>query len=116
MAVKRIWIVSKHSWSASLRSEHPAGDTSWFTLSKFSGAANYPAGEWVEVTVMTQGRTWRKSYIDVTSNASVITVLVMKDGYRLRYVSPVCQQGGWILDGGRWNDEGVWDDGEYWED
>jgi hypothetical protein len=36
--------------------------------------------------------------------------------YRLRYVSPVCQQGGWILDGGRWNDEGVWDDGEYWED
>lgn len=75
MPVKKIWIVSKTPWSATLQSSQPNGDTGWFSLSKMSGSANYPDGEQVEVR-LTENASYevRKGAITVVSNGKTITV------------------------------------------
>jgi hypothetical protein len=77
MPEKKILIKSKHTWYASLRSVNPAGDTSWMALSKSSGAANYPFGEYVNVGCTDNiGTIVRTGYIDVISGGERIEVNV----------------------------------------
>jgi hypothetical protein len=95
MLAKRIWIVSKHPWVATLRSSKPEGDTSWFSLSKSSGEENCPTGEFIDVILGDNASFRRVGYVDVSSNATTITVSVL------------------IL-GSYWRDMGVWMDDLEW--
>jgi hypothetical protein len=77
MPAKKIWIVSKYPWVATLRSENPNGDTGWFSLSKSSGEANYPAGEFIDVLLNNVISSFnKKGYVDVSSNSTTLTVTV----------------------------------------
>jgi hypothetical protein len=76
MLTKKIWIVSKYPWIASLRSENANNNLGWASLPKSSGEANYPSGETVDVAIDDSGDFGRKFYVDVSSNGEVITVTV----------------------------------------
>ena len=77
MATKSLWIKSTNSWVASKRSINPSGDTSWFELSKSSGAANDPIGEFINVTVTdNMNMNERNGFIDVMSDGKTISVTI----------------------------------------
>jgi hypothetical protein len=73
MLTKKIWIVSKYPWVATLRSV--SGSADWFSLSKSSGEANYPAGEAIDVVINDISYN-KNGYVDVLSNSTTISVSV----------------------------------------
>ena len=76
MITKKIWIISKYPWVAALSSLNPNGDTSWFSLSKSSGEANYPMGEVIDV-IFNDISSRKEGRIYVLSNSTTLTVEVM---------------------------------------
>jgi hypothetical protein len=79
MPVKKLWIVSKTPWSATPQSSQPNGDTSWMSLSKMNGSANYPDSEQVEVRLTENaGSVQRSGAISVLSNGKTLTVQIQQ--------------------------------------
>ena len=53
------------------------GDTSWISLSKTSGQANAPMGEWVKIQCTeNENLLQRSGYIDVVSGGKTISVAI----------------------------------------
>ena len=75
MQARQIWIKSKNAWTTTI------SDT-WISLSKSSGAANDPIGEFVEVTVTDNiSIMQRNGYIDVSSAGQTIRInITQKSG------------------------------------
>ena len=77
MQIKSLWIRSIHSWSAGIISINPAGDSSWISLSKLSGQANYPEGEFIQAQVTDNlSLNPRNAIIEVASGGTTKTVPV----------------------------------------
>lgn len=93
MPAKRIWIVSKSNWTATLQYARPVGEIGWMTLSKYAGAANFPTGELIEVTLPPSDGVIRTGYVHVTSAEETKSVYIYQGLYECTYADFVCQQG-----------------------
>jgi hypothetical protein len=87
MPTKKIWIVSKYPWVATLRSL--SGYTGWLSLSKSSGEANYPIGVVIDVVVNDINYD-KEGYVDVLSGSTTISVSV-----KLEQIT-TCTWGGYV--------------------
>ena len=77
MPTKTIWVKCKFPWIATKRPNNPSGDVSWFSLSKSSGTANDPIGEFVNVTAKDNASIAQRSgFIDVSSGGDTVAVSV----------------------------------------
>lgn len=88
MPARRIWIYSKYPWTASPRSINPSGDASWVTLSKLSGGANAPFGEFIDASFSdNDGVSIRTGFIDVVSNGKTISVDIAQESSDSTYLT-----------------------------